>query len=99
MKPKLFLLEMPFEDGPGQFWFCTHCALIEGALKVNPLWEEVIEVHRVKFPKPRKELVEILGEERQWLPVLILPDCSTINDPIEITDYISTYYGGAGPHP
>jgi Protein of unknown function (DUF3088) len=99
MKPKLFLLRMPFEDGPGKFWFCTHCALIEGALKANPQWEDQVEVHRINFPKPRKELIEVLGEERQWLPVLVLANGEAIDDPIKITHYIAQEYGGAAPHP
>lgn len=99
MKPTLFLLRMPFEDGPGKFWFCTDCALIEGALKANPEWEEQVQVHRIGFSKPRKEIIEILGEERQWLPVLVLPNGEAIDKPIDITNYIAKTYGGAAPHP
>jgi hypothetical protein len=95
----LFLLKMPFEDGPGRFWFCTHCALIEGALKVNPHWEEKVDIRRVDFPKPRKELVQILGKNQQWLPVLILPNQRTITNPVEITNYLAENLGGAAPHP
>ncbi|WP_070969362.1 DUF3088 family protein [Vibrio sonorensis] len=98
MKPKLFVLKMPFEE-EGKFWFCTHCALIEGALKVNPQWEGHIEVHRIPFPKPRKEIVDILGEEQQWLPVLVLENGDTITDPVDITNYIAVNFGGAAPHP
>lgn len=99
MKPKLFLLEMPFEDGPGKYWFCAHCALVEGALKVNPHWQEAIEIRRIKFPKPRREIIEILGEEHQWLPVLVHHDKNTITDPVEIAGYLANHYGGAAPHP
>jgi hypothetical protein len=99
MKPKLFILNMPFEDGPGKLWFCTHCALIEGALKVNPQWENHVEVNRIDFPKPRKELIAVLGEERQWLPVLVLPSGEAISEPVEITSYLATNFGGAAPHP
>jgi hypothetical protein len=67
MKPILFILNMPFEDGPGKMWFCSDCALVEGALKANPEWERVIDVRRIDWPKPRVELVELLGEENQWL--------------------------------
>lgn len=99
MKPKLFILDMPFEDGPGKFWFCTHCALIEGALKANPQWEDQIDVRRIAFPKPRKELIAILGEDRQWLPVLVLKNGDTITEPVEITKYLANTFGGAAPHP
>jgi hypothetical protein len=99
MNLKLFLLKMPFEDGPDQLWFCTHCALIEGALKVNPHWEEKVDVRRIDFPKPRTELVQILGEDKQWLPVLVLPNKETITDPVGITNYLANNLGGAAPHP
>ena len=90
---------MPFEDGEDTLWFCTHCALIEGALKVNPHWEDHIEVHRIEFAKPRKALVELLGEDKQWLPVLILPNGDTVEKPIAITNFLAQEFGGAAPHP
>ena len=99
MKPKLFLLKMPFTDNDGNSWFCSHCALIEGALSVNPHWCQEIEIHRISNKKPRTELVNILGEEKQWMPVLILTANKTITDPIEITRYLAKSYGGASPHP
>ncbi|MGD8426327.1 MAG: DUF3088 family protein [Balneolaceae bacterium] len=98
MKPTLFILKMPFEDGD-KTWFCTHCALIEGALKVNPHWKEAVDIRRIPFPKPRREVIELLGEENQWLPVLILSGQKTITDPIEITKYLAEACGGAAPHP
>ncbi|MDK1288440.1 DUF3088 family protein [Pseudoalteromonas umbrosa] len=99
MKPQLIVLKMPFEDGPGKMWICSHCALIEGALSINTHWEDSIEVHRIDFPKPRKILVELLGEGKQWLPVLIQPDKSTITDPIEIINTLAEQFGGASVHP
>ncbi|KKE82244.1 hypothetical protein N481_25040 [Pseudoalteromonas luteoviolacea S4047-1] len=90
---------MPFEDGPGKTWICAHCALIEGALSVNKHWEADIEVHRIDFPKPRKMLVDLLGEDKQWLPVLIQSDKSPITDPIEIVNTLAEQFGGASVHP
>ncbi|RZM78258.1 hypothetical protein C3B51_15320 [Pseudoalteromonas rubra] len=99
MKAKLFVLKMPFEDGPGKMWICSHCALIEGALSANPHWQSAIDIHRIDFPKPRSEVVAILGEERQWLPILILDKNHTITDPIEIINYLAKEFGGASVHP
>ena len=99
MKPKLFILKMPFEDGPGKMWICSHCALIEGALLVNTHWEGMVEVRRIEFPKPRKEVVNILGEDNQWLPVLIIENNKTITDPVEIINYLANEFGGAAAHP
>lgn len=99
MKPKLFILKMPFDDTNGNSWFCSHCAMIEGALMVNPHWEHEIEVNRIPSKKPRKQLVDILGVENQWMPVLILKGNKTVTDPVEITQYLAANYGGASPHP
>ena len=98
MKPRLFILRMPFEDGPGQIWICSHCAIIESALTINPHWIEMIDIQRIDFPKPRKELVAVLGEDDQWLPVLITED-RKINDPVEIVNYLARHFGGAAIHP
>lgn len=104
MKPILFILKMPFEDaemaGTGdQLWFCTHCALIEGALAINPHWLEHIDLKRIDAQKPRQELIAHLGVDNQWVPVLILGSDTTITDPVAITAYLAKTYGGAAPHP
>ncbi|MCZ4279959.1 DUF3088 family protein [Kiloniella laminariae] len=113
MKPRLFVLEMPFTDpelvppSSSDSWFCSHCALIEGALMVNPQWLDHIELKRIAFPRPRQELVALLGEDKQWLPVLVLSDWEgqkdgekqTITDPVAITRYLAEEFGGAAPHP
>ena len=99
MIPKLFILQMPFSDKAGEQWFCSHCAMIEGALMVNPHWFDDVEVIRMPSEKPRKELVKILGDEHQWVPVLILNNGQTLTDPIKITMYLAEEFGGASPHP
>ena len=97
MKPILFLLQMPFMD-EGSQWICAHCAMLEGALVVNPSWYEHIEVRRIPFAKPRDELVVALGPEHQWLPVLILDDKQTITAPEVIIDYLAQRFGGPRVH-
>ena len=99
MKPILFILKMPFEDGSGQTWFCSQCAMLEGALMVNPHWEDHVDVRRIGYSRPRAEVVKVLGEENQWLPVLAIGEGKMITDPIEITKHLSQQYGGAAPHP
>lgn len=99
MKPKLFILKMPFVDDSGRKWFCSHCAMIEGALRVNPDWCSFIDVRRIENRKPRTELIEIIGDENQWTPVLILNEGKTLKDPVEITQYLAKEFGGASPHP
>jgi len=90
---------MPFSDDDGNEWFCSHCAMIEGALMVNPHWEENVDVYRIASVKPRQKLVELLGVDNQWTPVLIYGDNETLIDPIEITQYLAVSFGGASPHP
>ncbi|KZN31654.1 DUF3088 family protein [Pseudoalteromonas luteoviolacea] len=99
MKPKLFILKMPFEDGPGKMWICSHCAMIEGALSVNQHWDDVVDIQRIDFERPREVLVELLGEDNQWLPVLILENGETITAPVEIINYLASTFGGAAAHP
>lgn len=74
-KPVLFLLAPNFEDEkyPGQRFFCNHCALIEGVLASFPELLDVVDVRRIAFPRPRGEVVDLIGEASQSLPVLVLP--------------------------
>lgn len=98
MKPILFVLKMPFMD-EGQSRICSHCAMIEGALQANPHWEQHTDVRRIAFPKPRNEVIELIGENNQWLPVLILEGNNTLTHPVEIINYLADAFGGAKVHP
>ena len=69
MKDTLFILAAPFQDG-GFEWYCNDCATLEGALLVNPHWDEKIEVRRIGFPRPRKEIVDLVGPDWQGCPML-----------------------------
>lgn len=109
----LFILKAPFEDAAmAGTWFCTACATMEGALLANPHWANRIDVRRSAFPRPRREIINLIGEENQSMPVLILAAASTssveakeyqgryfLDDPKPITRYLAATHGGAGPHP
>jgi hypothetical protein len=110
-KDTLFILAAPFEDG-GQQWFCRDCATIEGALLANPHWAEKIDVKRIAFPRPRAEVIALLGEDKQGVPALVLAESSSapdrakrhdgrafLKEPTAILDYLVRTYGGAGVHP
>lgn len=75
MKTKLFLLNPNFNDSKsdneGKFYYCPHCAMIEGVIKYYPQLMKMIEIHYVDFQKPRHAIVELIGEENQSCPVLI----------------------------
>jgi hypothetical protein len=75
-RDQLFLLKQGFEDPayPGQRFYCWHCAALEGALTYFPELTEKIEIMRVSWPRPRQEIVELVGVENQSVPLLILAD-------------------------
>ena len=109
----LFIIKAPFEDAALEgTWFCTSCATMEGALLANPHWATHIGVKRMPFPRPRHEMIVLIGEANQSMPVLVLADGSTppadakefegrhfLDEPKPITRYLAATYGGAGPHP
>lgn len=74
---RLFLIEPGFEvpgrDGDGPF-VCPFCNQIEGLLASFPPLSLDIEVTRVAFPRPRQEIVALVGEANQSLPLLIFGD-------------------------
>lgn len=109
----LFIIKAPFEDRELEgTWFCTSCATMEGALLANPHWANRIDVKRSEFPRPRREIINLIGDENQSMPVLVLADGATppadakeyegryfLDEPKPITRYLAATYGGAGPHP
>lgn len=116
MKPArdtLFIIAAPFEDAAlDGTWFCTSCATMEGALLANPDWQARIDVRRSAFPRPRYDIIALIGGGNQSMPVLVLAAGSTppadakefegvffLDEPKSITRYLAAAYGGAGPHP
>jgi hypothetical protein len=75
-KDKLFILEAGFSDPayPDQRFYCWHCMLIEGLLASYPDLHSRIDVERIAWPKPRDEIVALIGTENQSVPVLILAE-------------------------
>ncbi|MEM8445411.1 DUF3088 family protein, partial [Morganella morganii] len=62
-------------------FLCPDCTLLEGVLATNPELRESTDVVYVDFDKPRKLLVDLIGEENQSLPVLVFADGQNfIND-------------------
>lgn len=78
-RDRLFLLRPDFEDPayPGRRFYCWHCALIEGLLASFPALAERLDVERVAWPKPRQAVIALVGEENQWLPLLVLANGAT----------------------
>ena len=75
----IFLLKPDFKDPawPGQRFYCWQCALIDGVLASFPDLHGALDIHHIAWDHPRAELVELLGEEHQSLPVMILKSGET----------------------
>jgi hypothetical protein len=113
-RDRLFLLRPGFEDPayPGQRFYCWHCALIEGVLASFPQLAAKLDVERIAWPRPRREVVALLGEENQSLPLLVLADGAIsphqtgnhrgrafIADKDAILSALSERHGFPDPHP
>jgi len=109
----LFILNPGFQDGDDGPFFCPHSAALEGLLKYVPELNTTLDVRRIEFQRPRKEVIELLGEENQSTPVLILakgtpPPAEAqvsaetgrafIQDEIEISNFLHKEFGFMKPH-
>jgi Protein of unknown function (DUF3088). len=75
-KDHIFLIAPGFtdpkrDDGP---FICPFCNQVEGLLASFPDLAGKLEVTRLPFPRPRQPVIELIGEENQSLPVLVLGD-------------------------
>ena len=72
----LIIIKPDFADPayPDTRFYCWHCALMEGVLASFPELATRIDVLRIEWPRPRREVIELIGPENQSLPVLILAD-------------------------
>lgn len=75
-RDRLIILRPDFVDPayPGTRFYCWHCALMEGVLASFPDLAGRIDVERIAWPRPRAEVVALIGPENQSLPVLVLAD-------------------------
>ncbi len=73
--PKLFLLKPDFLDAnmdKNAKFYCPSCAQVLGIITYYPQLKEKLEIIFIDFKRPRKEIVELIGEENQGCPNLIL---------------------------
>jgi hypothetical protein len=109
----LFQLNPWFEESGGPF-YCPDCACVEGFFHYSPGVREKIDIRRIDFRRPRREVIDLLGEENQGCPVLVLDpgageppgarrSLSTgrvfIDDPRAICDFLGSGFGSVRPHP
>lgn len=113
-RDRLYLLKPDFLDGDKGPYFCPGCAQMLGLLKIYPKLKDVLEIRQVDFQRPRSELVELLGEENQSCPVLVLHKVavglpahlsvrnanshSFVEGANEIAEYLAHIHGVGIPH-
>jgi hypothetical protein len=111
-KPILFLLRAGFPDAahrPGGL-YCPECATVAGILYYYPQVAESLDVRLVDAPRPRPDVVALVGEEHQSCPVLVLPPGDLpagvpvangrafVSGPGPIVDFLADRYGTARSH-
>jgi len=113
-KPVLYMLNTWY-DAPDQGpFYCPDCCIVEGFFIYNPKIKEQMDIIHVDFQRPRREIIEQIGEENQSSPVLVLLDDSIsfdgvkksmttgksfIDDAISICNFLAQTYNGILPHP
>ena len=114
MRDHLFLLKPGFEDGgDGKRYYCPHCTQIEGVLSFYPILRMEMDVTYIKFAHPRQPIVDLIGEENQSAPVLVVGDAGAVPKQLKppvakgrsffsgeeaIAEYLALRYGIGWPH-
>ncbi|MBA3453346.1 MAG: DUF3088 family protein [Deltaproteobacteria bacterium] len=112
MKDTLFVLTPDFTD-KGDRYFCPFSAQVIGFLTYYAQIRTTVNVVELGFEKPRKPLSDLLGEEHQSAPMLVLGDEAVavagvtiaeenghkyIEKTIQILRYLATTRNVALPH-
>ena len=72
---QLFLLKPftdPKSDATDQLYYCTPCTTLTGLLSYYPELNKEMEVVYVDFPRPRQIIIDLVGEENQGCPLLVI---------------------------
>ncbi len=80
MKDQLFLLKPGFFNATLGPLYCGDSVAVEGMLSFFPELRDLIDVHYIAFPRPRAELVDLLGDEHQSVPMLVIRNTKPIAD-------------------
>ncbi|MCO4864371.1 DUF3088 domain-containing protein [Cupriavidus sp. WGlv3] len=111
MKDKLLMLRPGFTQGLEGPFYCGDAVAIEGLLSFFPQLRSQIDVEYIDAQRPRKAIVDLIGEANQSAPVLVLGagrkpvDDSVefrmhgqtrfVDSPDHIRRYLSSQYGVA----
>jgi hypothetical protein len=112
MTDRLFLLNPDWHDDQGGPWFCPAGAFIEGVLAFYPALKGQLEIVPINHARPRPPVMDLVGEEHQSCPILVLdgafdwPDAETSKSTGRrflqdhaIAPYLAARYGIGRPHP
>ena len=114
----LFLLTPGFtdsaRDGDGKRYYCPDCAFLEGVLACCPELRKRLDIRYVDYPRPRRPIVDLVGEAHQGCPNLVLDpanhglvdagrfhragDRLHATDTRVIVEYLAARYGALVPH-
>jgi len=97
MKDRLFVLKPGFTD-KGETWFCPYSAQVIGYLAYYPHVRDTLEVIELDFPKPRHPLVDLVGEDNQSMPCLVLAEGGFVGKTMEILRHLAKTRGTPMPH-
>jgi hypothetical protein len=94
MADRLYILDTQFDDPafPGQSFYCRDCITVDGLLSAFPKAAATLEIVRIAYPRPRQDVIALLGEANQNLPVLVLDN----DAPADLADgeHEGTYFVG-----
>lgn len=71
----LFLLAAGFISN-GRREYCPECAEVSGLISYFPEIRDSLELHYQPIVRPRTDIVQLLGENNQNCPTLVLSDSS-----------------------
>jgi hypothetical protein len=80
VKDTLFLLKPGFSNAGLGPLYCGDSVSVEGMLSFFPDLREKVDVRYIEFARPRRDLVDRLGEDNQSVPVLVLAEGEAIKD-------------------
>lgn len=104
----------PARDSEGKTYYCPDCAFLEGVLAYHPELRARLDVRYIDYPRPRREIVALVGDAHQGCPNLVLDpahhgrvdptrfhragDRLHSSDSRQIVEYLAEHYGAHVPH-
>lgn len=101
----------PALDSGGKGWVCPACCMVEGFLAAFPAVRAALDITYLPFPRPRQVIVDLVGEDHQGMPLLVLAEreegadilqtdgLSFISAEKAILRHLARKHGVAAPHP